>query len=60
MVEVCYRPYHREVHGTKIAYQVLQLLLSDAVLRGWDGENLGQILKFSIGEGYRYGFCVNC
>ena len=58
MLDVCYRPCNREVHGAKIGHQALQLLLADVVLCGRDGKQLVHILKFSLGEGYCSGFCV--
>ena len=60
MIEVCYQPWYRKVHGAELSHQVLQLLPADAPLRGWDGEELLQFLKFSLRKGYCTGFCVDC
>ena len=59
VVEVCYRPWHRKVHGADLSHQALQLLLADMSLRGRDGEHLVQLLEFLLGEGYHTSFCVN-
>ena len=59
MVEVCYRLWHREVHGADLSHQALHLLPSDAPFRGQDGDELIRFLKFLLLEGYRTGLCVN-
>ena len=58
VVEVCYIPWHREVHGAKLSHQAIQLLPTGAALRGRGGKQMGQILDFLIREGYLAGFCV--
>ena len=60
MVEVCYCPWQCELHGADISHQSLDILLSDAVLHGPDGNQLEELLIFLLGEGDCACLCVNC
>ena len=60
MVEVCYRPWHREFYRVKISQQALQILPPNVSLRGRYGKDFIQFLKFSFQEGYSTGLCINC
>ena len=59
VVEVCYRPWRSWVRGEELYHQALQLLPAGVLLRGRDGKDLIQLLKFSLREVYRTIFYVD-